>query len=388
MTSIGVNDSLASVSHGMDESVNCCPGNVAPSLEDGLLQLCGCCWSGTDLVELPLEMIPKMFNWVHIWAEHWPGHGVDVVMLKEILGEPGCMCTCIVLLEDKVSMSLKKGHNVRAKDLVYVALCCHAIPVTRTKAAGEHWPQELVEANAAPKHHAWPSPGVVLHDAVISKTFASSPPHSDTPVHMAHAVAALDSKQNGQPLPPVPVGMVSGPLQACKTMSTSKDWNSSWTTVLQVPLRQLSLHHLAADRSLVIPQGVPASLVGCLEPVPYVMAEDMAVLPLCCHPRSSSSWSVVSGSSGREVLLKAVDGHQVHIKSNCHSSGSFPAVSRPTALSHSAGVSLGMVSVSKMGPAATVQGSSFIASESENTSHASVVCCCACTCCEQASGVP
>ena len=43
VTSIGVNDSLASASHGMDESVNCCPGNVAPSLEDGLLHLCGCC---------------------------------------------------------------------------------------------------------------------------------------------------------------------------------------------------------------------------------------------------------------------------------------------------------------------------------------------------------
>ena len=93
--------------------------------------------------------------------------------------------------------------NVRAKDLVYIALCCHAIPATRTKAAEEHWPQELVEANAAPDHHAWPSPGVVLHDAVISVTFASSPPHSDTPVHMAHAVAALVSKQNGPPLPPV-----------------------------------------------------------------------------------------------------------------------------------------------------------------------------------------
>ena len=36
----------------------------------------------------------------------------------------------------------------------------------------------------------------------------------------------------------------------------------------------------------MIPQGVPASLVGCLEPVPYVMAEDMVVLPLCRHPRS------------------------------------------------------------------------------------------------------
>ena len=322
MTSIGVNDSLASASHDMDESVNCCPGNVAPSLEDGLLELCGCCWSGTDLVELPLEMIPKMFNWVQIWTERRPGHGVDVVTLKEILGEPGCMCTCIVLLEDKVSMSLKKGHNVRAKDLVYVALCCHTIPATRTKAAEEHWPQELVEANAAPKHHAWPSPGVVLHDAVISITFASSPPQSDTPVHMAHAVAALVSKQNGPPLPPV--GVVSGPLQACKTMSTSKDRYSSWTPVLQVPLRQPSPHRLAADRSLVIPQGVPASLVGCLEPVPSVMAEDMAVLPLCRHPRSSSSWSVVSDSGGREALLKAVDGRQVHIKSNCHSSRVFP----------------------------------------------------------------
>ena len=233
MTSIGVNDSLTSASHGMDESVNCCPGNVAPSLEDGLLQLCGCCWSGTDLVELPLEMIPKMFSWVQIWAERRPGHGVDVVMLKEILGEPGCMCTCIVSLEDKVSMSLKKGHNVRPKDLVYVALCCHGIPATRTKAAEDHWPQELVEANAAPKHHAWPSPGVVLHDAVISLTFASSPPHSDTPVHMAHAAAPLVSKQNGPPLPLVAVGVVSGPLQACKTKSTSKDRYSSWTPVLQ-----------------------------------------------------------------------------------------------------------------------------------------------------------
>ena len=150
---------------------------------------------------------------------------------------------------------------MRAKDLVYVALCCHAIPATRTKAAEEHWPQELVEANAAPKHHAWPSPGVVLHDAVISITSASSPPHSDTPVHMAHAVAALVSKQNGPPLPPVAVGVVSGPLQACKTMSTSKDRYSSWTPVLQVPLRQPSPHRLAADRSLVFPQGVPTSLV-------------------------------------------------------------------------------------------------------------------------------
>ena len=67
---------------------------------------CRCCWSGTDLVELPLEMIPKMFSWVQIWAERRPGHGVDVVTLKEILGEPGCMCTRIVLLEDKVSMRL------------------------------------------------------------------------------------------------------------------------------------------------------------------------------------------------------------------------------------------------------------------------------------------
>ena len=218
----------------------------------------------------------------------------------------------------------EKGHNVRAKDLVYVALCCHAIPATRTKAEEEHWPQEFVEANAAPKHHAWPSPGVVLHDAVISIAFASSPPHSDTPVHMAHAVAALVSKENGPPLPPIPVGVVSGPLQACKTMSTSKDRYSSWTPVLQVPLHQPSPHRLAADRSLVIPQGVPASLVGCLEPVPYVMAEDMAVLPLWRHPRSSSSWSVVSDSGGREALLKAVDGRQVHIKSNCHSSRVFP----------------------------------------------------------------
>ena len=287
-------------------------------------------------------MIPKMFNWLQIWAERRPGHGVDVVTLKEILGEPGCMCTCIVLLEDKVSMSLKKGHNVRAKDLVYVALRCHAIPATRTKAAEEDWPQELVEANAAPKHHAWPSPGVVLHDAVISITFASSPPHSDTPVHMAHAVAALISKQNGPPLPPVSVGVVSGPLQAYKTMSTSKDRYSSWTPVLQVPLRQPSphrlaadrslvipqgvpaIHRLAADRSLVIPQGVPASLVGCLEPVPYVMVEDMVVLPLCRHLRSSSLWSVISDSGGREALLKAVDGRHVHIKSNCHSSQVFP----------------------------------------------------------------
>ena len=70
------------------------------------------------------------------------------------------------------------------------------------------------------------------------------------------------------------------------------------------------------------------------------------------------------------------------LKATATALGSSPAVSRPTALSRSAGVSLGMVSVSKKGLAATVQGSSFIASESVNTSHTSVVCCCACTCCE------
>ena len=68
-------NSLAPASDGVDQPVDCCPRDVAPSQEDGLVQLSSCCWPRADLVKLPLaEQIPKVFDRIQIRAQGGPGH--------------------------------------------------------------------------------------------------------------------------------------------------------------------------------------------------------------------------------------------------------------------------------------------------------------------------
>ena len=53
---------------------------------------------------------------------------------------------------------------------------------------------------------------IQFHDAVVLEMFTSPPPHSDTTVCIADAKPTLICEHYSTPLPPVPVGVVSGPL--------------------------------------------------------------------------------------------------------------------------------------------------------------------------------
>lgn len=109
-------NSLAPASDGVDQPVDCCPRDVAPSQEDGLVQLSSCCWPRADLVKLPLaEQIPKVFDRIQIRAQGRARPSLNVFVSKEVLDEvlpvlvDTSLCTLLVCRPMSVSQDRSSG---------------------------------------------------------------------------------------------------------------------------------------------------------------------------------------------------------------------------------------------------------------------------------------
>ena len=62
VSSISIDDSPASLCHGVNQAVYSFPSVVDPSVDDRPAVNCECGWSGTPLFEPPLQLIPKVLN--------------------------------------------------------------------------------------------------------------------------------------------------------------------------------------------------------------------------------------------------------------------------------------------------------------------------------------
>ena len=121
-----------------------------------------------------LNFVPQMFNRVQIW----PVHNNDVILLQEVSCCPGCMRTCIILLERLVLMTCEMRHNMRSQNLIDVTGSCYSIASPRAKILEDNWTKFHVESDATPYHDAWTAPSITFHHAVVIISFSSPSPQS------------------------------------------------------------------------------------------------------------------------------------------------------------------------------------------------------------------
>ena len=209
------------------------------------------CWMNS--VELNLHSIPKMFNQDQIWTQQEPHPQLNVVLHKNILGDPCCVRQRTVLLENGVSAFFEERHNLREHHLIDETLCSDATSLTRTNVLEEDRPEHLLQANSTPRKHAWATPGIVFLKAGIHIAFASSSPHPDSAIYCAHTVATFVSEQDMPPLPPGPVHVALCPLQASLSMMTCQHWSMSWVAVLQSSLHLSPSHRWPLMSALWLP---------------------------------------------------------------------------------------------------------------------------------------
>ena len=128
--------------------------------------------------------------------------------MQEVLGSPGSVGACIVVLENPVPVGLEKRQHMRVQHLGHVPLCCDAVAASRTQALEGDGSQHLVVADGTPQHEAGPAPGVVLHNTLVSIAVSSSSPYTNTPICMVDAEAAFITEKHVLPANIVPVQVV------------------------------------------------------------------------------------------------------------------------------------------------------------------------------------
>ena len=76
---------------------------------------------------MPLQSIPEVLYGVEVGASWWMWEDGDAVLSQEVLSDSCCVRAGVVLLEQAIWVSLKKGHNMWAQNFIDVPVSIDAI---------------------------------------------------------------------------------------------------------------------------------------------------------------------------------------------------------------------------------------------------------------------
>ena len=96
MSAINIHDAPVSLRHGVDQAVKSCPSCSTPAQARTIVlsRSAGVAgWGRTWLNRL----IPKELSEILMWTEGGTGHGADVVVLEEVVRDPGRVWMGVVL---------------------------------------------------------------------------------------------------------------------------------------------------------------------------------------------------------------------------------------------------------------------------------------------------
>jgi hypothetical protein len=92
--------------------------NLVPFLLHPLPQLLYPTWCPLILPQLPLQMIPQVFNGIEVWRLCWPREDPETIVLKPTLGLLAGVLGVIVLLEDDITCGFAKVSDAFLKVLL------------------------------------------------------------------------------------------------------------------------------------------------------------------------------------------------------------------------------------------------------------------------------
>lgn len=138
MPSLGVEYSVASSVHGVDETVDEGHRNLGPDSVIRLSELSCSCRPWSNVIESPLNLIPQMFNGVKVRTEGRPWKSLYPMLMEEVSRCSGSVRTGVVMLEGVVSMTTKMGYDEGSQRLIDVAASRNTVSSTTADILEHH----------------------------------------------------------------------------------------------------------------------------------------------------------------------------------------------------------------------------------------------------------
>jgi hypothetical protein len=139
--------------------------------------------------------------------------------MQEVSCCPGCMHTCIIVLERLDWMTCEMRHNMRSQNLIDVTGSSYSIASPRAKILEDNWTKFHVESDATPYHDAWTTPSIPFHHAVVIISLSSP----CSAICGRDAVTAFVREDDVTPLLVTPIVSLQCPLKTLLSVSGRKD---------------------------------------------------------------------------------------------------------------------------------------------------------------------
>ena len=178
------------------------------------------------------QLVPEVLYRVQVRRACWPLQAVDLLLLEELIDNPGSVRPGIIILENGASAhGLQSGDDDGLQNVVPVAV------------AGQVALNSVERCSVGPPHstphHDGPSTvSVALPNCGVVVALAFPSPDSNSAVMEGPREARFIRKEDSGPLLSGLPHMSPGPGQAGHSVGRSQDWSYCWTSGAEVRFPQ------------------------------------------------------------------------------------------------------------------------------------------------------
>ncbi len=235
MTTICLTQCNTSLSHRVDQVVDCGLCDVGPLLVNGCVELLDIGRNWNTQSYTPIQSITNVLTGWHVRWVCWPCKNWDVVSFQELCTDPCNMGPCIIMLQHEV-MAVDEWHNNGPQDLVTVSLCIQ-------NAINKMHLCSLSITYTYPYHNPTATMGHSIHNNDISKPLTNTTPYTLSAICPVQWKPGFIREENTSPKCQTPSNVSICPLKSVMMTNCSQ---------VETPMRKTSSRWASLSRFLTV----------------------------------------------------------------------------------------------------------------------------------------